>query len=164
MRRMIAAVFLVSCSLVQATFAQENDPFGWRATFEVKETPWHPFLDFLDPKFASFEPEWKTIETRLASFQWAAGTLARANLTPPVARISHFDWLLSNTKYEFQGWHGFVTDVEPIPGGHLVTVRVSARTYMMMNSDHVIERYSIVDGKVRFQDGDFKKFPVFMAH
>jgi hypothetical protein len=64
---------------------------------------------------------------------------------PPVRRKS-LGWLPGSDFVVVEGWHGYITDSVPIPGGNLVTLRVSP---VMRGPVHVstqtIERYAVYD-------------------
>ena len=86
----------------------------------------------------------------------AAALITQANPTP-AHRTQHFGWISTNKKWRLLGWGGFVRDVEPVPGGYRVTIRVSplmTEDYRSATSaDYTLETYLISNGHVHFIQG-----------
>jgi hypothetical protein len=173
MRCLIPALVLAYGMLAQAALAQQALPPDGQEVSKGRRVrplvgqgasiapgkPLPPPPKPSDPKFASIDVEPGIKGDQLARCRQAADAMARASLSPPEARMEHFGWLKTYPASEYRGWHGFVTKVEPIEGGCIATVRVGAKLAMCCCSDYVIERYSIIDGEVRFKDGDFGPVP-----
>lgn len=90
------------------------------------------------------------VQTNVASLMNAA------KLGVPDHRAAHFRWL-NAPNHRVTGWTGFIEGVDPIDGGLLVTVRINPSIQFNGTSattfDCSIERYSIIDGQVRFVEG-----------
>jgi len=72
----------------------------------------------------------------------------------PADRLRHYQWL-NNGDFQLLGWHGFVDHAEPIPGGYLVTLRISPRVRSKFGAsttvfDKMYEKYTVVGDQVEF--------------
>jgi hypothetical protein len=111
---------------------------------------WSAYGGERNPKFLTVNPERNVDKALLPVHQKVATALTKANLPPPACRIEHFKFLDQPDRLKFRGWHGFITNVEPVPGGILVTLRISPIFEQAMSSETLIEQYSIINGVIDF--------------
>lgn len=86
----------------------------------------------------------------------AAEQLNRARLGLTPHRLAHFKWIDNDPEIRVHGWAGYVLGVDEIPGGTLLTVRVTpaiSKGTSATTTDYSIEKYSIIDGQVNFVVG-----------
>ncbi len=79
-----------------------------------------------------------------------AERLTATKMRPPAARIQYY---LSVNQPGFPpiiGWHGRITKAEPVPGGFVATVRVSAKFDGCVDSLYILERYFVTKQGVSF--------------
>jgi hypothetical protein len=83
--------------------------------------------------------------------QRAAQILTQAELLPPNDRIEYFKESFKDSSRQIQGWNAMVSHIQAIEGGTIVTLRVYAKLDIGAASTYLIERYSVVNGKVSYQ-------------
>lgn len=96
--------------------------------------------------------EGHAVEPFLSVHRKVAQTLTDAQLPPPDHRIEYFRSLYNEKSPPVKGWHAFVVNVQPIEGGVIATLRVSAKLEYLSDSAFLYEKYSIINGKVRYLD------------
>ncbi len=76
--------------------------------------------------------------------------LNKAKLGAPEDRIAYFRTVISPEATLVSGWHGLIHSVKKVKGGTVVELRVTARQSGMVDTANIMERYSIINGKVKY--------------
>ncbi len=79
-----------------------------------------------------------------------AQKLTAAKLPPPQDRIKYFRNLYVASSPDVTGWAGYIVNVEPIEGGYVVTLEVSAKHDHFADSARFYETYSIVGNDIAY--------------
>ena len=76
----------------------------------------------------------------------------KAKLGPPKSRVAWFQNVIMPEPAErmVSGWEGLIHSVNPIKGGIVVELRITARQGGMVDTANIMERYSIINGKIRY--------------
>ncbi len=74
----------------------------------------------------------------------------KAKLGAPEDRIAYFRTVISPQSRLVVGWDGLIHSVKPVKGGTVVELRVSARQEGMHDTVNIMERYSIINGKIKY--------------
>lgn len=81
--------------------------------------------------------------------QQIVATFARLDLQPEV-RARHFQWVSEHKGLNQVGWRGFISGLEPVPGGWLVEIHVMPKFEqpggVVMTADYCTERYFYANG------------------
>ena len=117
--------------------------------------PGLPILEDKPLPVLAVEPLKKVKGQILALHQKLADRLSRITVVPP-DRFQHYQWL-NNRDFQLLGWHGFVQQVDPIPGGYMVMLRISPRVRSKFGAsttvfDHMYEKYAVVGDQVQFME------------
>ncbi len=116
---------------------------------------------FSPPEYSPFlvvQPDPRTSGAARAQHERIAQELTKAHLLPPEIRLAHYQQISHDSLPGIVGWHGFITDIESLPGGgHGATLRVSAKLDGATDSYHILERYVITDAGVRFLGAGFAR-------
>jgi hypothetical protein len=118
-----------------------------------------PFPVIVDP---DLDPETKALYEQLAKQLSGVGV--------PDDRLNFYSALIGAPGYRIKGWAGVIDAAAPIPGGYLVTVRVSPSVdsdrfgpATVVSSEYA-EQYRVINGTVQYvgfldPEGMFGKFP-----
>lgn len=75
----------------------------------------------------------------------------------PDPRVARFAWINESPRYRFETWAGTLEEVELVPNGVIVTIRVQPQISSDLGAetivrDFVIEKYLIIRGTARLVD------------
>ncbi len=76
--------------------------------------------------------------------------LNKAKLGVPNDRIAYFRTVISPDAQLVSGWSGMINSVTPVQAGVVVDLRIFAVQSGMYDTANIIERYSIINGKVNY--------------
>jgi hypothetical protein len=76
--------------------------------------------------------------------------LNKARIGVPEDRIAYFRSVISPEARQVVGWSGMMQSVKKVKGGVVVDLRIYARQELMQDTANIIERYSLINGKVRY--------------
>ncbi len=113
-----------------------------------------PFAAFGQDYSLKVQPQVRSEDGAFDLHRALADRITAMRIPPPNRRIEWFRQLSRPTHPTIIGWEGVLTEVEPVPGGFLVAIRVSAHYDLMSDTLSVVERYAISDRGVRYLGTD----------
>ncbi len=93
-----------------------------------------------------------TPEAQKEAWQPIKDLLNKARLGVPDDRIAYFQTVILPEPYARQvwGWSGLIHSVKKVKGGTVVELRITASQSGMVDTANIIERYSILNGKIKY--------------
>lgn len=82
--------------------------------------------------------------------QKIAEFLTSKKMLPPRDRINYFRNLYNESSPPVIGWGAYVIALDPVEGGLVATLRINAKHEHFADNACLIERYLIIDGRVRY--------------
>ena len=90
--------------------------------------------------------------SKMVIHQEVAAYLTKSRIGIPDDRARFYDKMIQPESPLVKGWHGFIEQITPTDSGVIVTLRVQAVQERTMDNLSLLERYSIVNGRVTYLD------------
>jgi len=116
-------------------------PHPKQPTFSVRPPPDYSLKVFIGHRLPEAQKEaWQPIKE----------LFNKARLGAPEDRIAYFRSVISPEARKVVGWSGMIESVKKARGSTVVELRVYAKQEGMHDTANIIERYSIINGKIKY--------------